>query len=115
MPLVETPGDPTANTYATVTEADAYNAGRPFGTAWAALTPEQKEGALAYAAALLDAAFVWTGSPSLEANPSQKLCWPRVGMFTRNGVPIDPMVIPKELKDAQSEYARQASVADLAA
>lgn len=116
MPLVETPGDPTANTYATVAEADAYNAARPSGgTGWAALTPEQKEGALAYTTSLLDSAFVWTGTPSLGANPSQALCWPRMGMLTRNGVPIDPMVIPKELKDAHCEYARQAANADIAA
>jgi len=112
MPLVT---DPSlgANSYATVAEADAYNAARPFGTAWAALTPEAKEGALQFSTILLDASFIWTGEPTNLSG--QTLCWPRMGMFTRNGLPIDSMVIPIELKYAQAEYARQSVAADLTA
>jgi hypothetical protein len=254
MPLVTTPGAPDANSYASVAEADAYNAARPFGTAWAALTQAQKEGALQYALLLLDASFQWTGQATGavavgtqaaptprdvfmyqyrysdknttppgsgqfqingdnvypyvgvttiefhiltddgvdirtwlssfpigtiiyaqdqndgtrfvrfqttavgvetvqlavtilsigafglinnqaceiafimqdpdgggpgpgpgEPNPKQVLCWPRVGMFTRNGTPIDSMVLPFELRAAQCEYARQAATTDLTA
>jgi hypothetical protein len=50
-----------------------------------------------------------------EPNPKQVLCWPRVGMLTRNGMPIGPMVLPFELRAAQAEYARQAATADLTA
>lgn len=112
MALIVTPADPTANSYATVAEADLYNATRPLATSWAALTAPQKEGALQFATILLDATFNWTGSPT---TPVQALCWPRTGMFTRNGAPIDPMAIPDELKMAQSEYARQLSATDLTA
>jgi hypothetical protein len=253
--IVVTPGAPDANSYATVAEADAYNAARPYGTAWAALTPEAKEGALVYATLLLDGSFQWTGqatgttvvptasqpaprdvfmyeyrystntgtppgsgqfqfndivypygavtsvelhiltnsgvdirtwlksfpvgtiiyaqdqnegaifvrlqttavgvevTPTTvrfnvtvmsvgtaalnnnqacelafqmqdqipsgpgpgEPNSEQLLCWPRVGMYTRNRQLIAAMHIPYELKMAQAEYARQASVADLTA
>ena len=114
--LDPTPGAATANTYADVTEADAFNAGRPFGTSWAALTTAQKEGALQYTALLLDSLFVWTGEATNDVTfPDQVMCWPRVGMYDRNGKPIDPSVIPLELKYAQCEYARQSASSDLAA
>lgn len=46
----------------------------------------------------------WTGAP---ATTTQRLAWPRIGMFTANGVAISASVIPKELKDAESEFAGQ--------
>lgn len=46
----------------------------------------------------------WTGSP---ASPTQRLSWPRVGMFDNNGNAIPSNVIPQELKDAESEFAGQ--------
>ncbi len=51
----------------------------------------------------------WTGLP---ASPTQKLSWPRVGMFDQNGNPIPSTVIPQQLKDAQSEFAGQLGNAD---
>jgi hypothetical protein len=89
MPIVTTPGDPMANSYASVAEADAYNAARPFGTAWASLTTEAKEGALQYAAILLDSTFIWTGVAT--ANPGQVMGWPRNGMLTRTNMPSQNM------------------------
>lgn len=107
-----TPAGPSANSYASVSEADAYNATRPFAASWASLTTDQKEGALKWAAVLLDSTFAWTGTATTM---EQTLCWPRSGMLTRNRFPIDPMTLPSELKMAQIEYARQLSVADLTA
>jgi len=111
IPIDVTPGGPTANSYATVAEADLYNSTRPQGGAWTG-ADSAKEGALKWAALLLDASFVWTGSASTD---TQNLCWPRTGMLTRNGFPIDPAVIPDDLKYAQCEYARQLMVTDLTA
>lgn len=110
--LIVTPGGPDTNSYADLAEADDYNSSRPFADSWASLTPEVKTSALLYAALLLDSTFLWTGN---AATPEQQLCWPRVGMVTRNGFPIDPTTIPRELKMSQSEYARQLSVTDLTA
>jgi hypothetical protein len=53
--------------------------------------------------------LLWTGAPS---DPDQALCWPRTGMFTRNGAAIASNVIPTSLKNATSEFARQLIVTD---
>lgn len=51
----------------------------------------------------------WTGAP---ATATQRLAWPRTGMYTRNGNLIASDVIPQELKDAESEFAGQLLKAD---
>lgn len=52
----------------------------------------------------------WTGAP---ATATQRLAWPRTGMYDGNGNAILDSVIPQELKDAQSELAGQFLAADL--
>ena len=52
----------------------------------------------------------WTGA---VATVTQRLLWPRTGMFTRTGVAIAPNVIPQELKDATAELARLLKRGDL--
>lgn len=111
MALVTTPGAADADSYATLAEADAYNASRPFSTAWAG-TDAVKEAALREAARLLDSSFRWTGA---AVDETQALTWPRSGMSTRNGFAIPTTgaaSIPKALKEAQSEFARQLLAAD---
>lgn len=44
----------------------------------------------------------WTGAP---ATTTQRLAWPRTGMYDRNGNLIPSNVIPQDLKDALSELA----------
>jgi hypothetical protein len=51
----------------------------------------------------------WTGSP---ASTTQKLSWPRIGMFDGNGNVIDPTTIPDALKQAEAEFAGQLGSAD---
>lgn len=51
----------------------------------------------------------WTGSP---ATTTQRLSWPRIGMYDINGNLIPSTVIPEELKEAQSELAGQLGNAD---
>lgn len=108
MALVTTPGAANADSYATIAEADAYNASRPFSTAWTG-ADSAKEAALKQAARLLDASFAWTGA---AVDGTQALMWPRSGMFSRTGYPISEAAIPQALKDAQSEFARQLLEAD---
>lgn len=108
MALVTTPGAANADSYATIAEADAYNASRPFSSAWTG-TDAAKEAALKQATRLLDASFAWTGA---AVDGVQALMWPRSGMYSRTGYAIAPTVIPQALKDAQSEFARQLLEAD---
>ena len=51
----------------------------------------------------------WTGLP---ASATQKLAWPRTGMFDMNGNAIASNVIPQDLKDALSELAGQLGASD---
>lgn len=126
--IIATPGDPTANSYLTLAEAQAYWDTKLFTDAWDA-SPDQ-EAALILATRTLNAILTprreynlavgavmayfetgptWTG---LIASNTQALPWPRTGMFNRNGVAINPATIPQELKDATAELAGQMSLAD---
>lgn len=51
----------------------------------------------------------WTGAP---ATTTQKLPWPRTGMYDANGNAIASTVIPQDLKDALSELAGQLGSTD---
>lgn len=106
LTLNATPGSPTANSYELSTEADLYFEGR------LALDPpwedvDSKDPLLVMATRQLDAMFrgtkvlivpndcscahytirrVWNGTP---ATKSQRLSWPRLGLFDQNGDPLD--------------------------
>jgi len=124
MSLVATPGASNANSYATVAEADAYHVTRLHSETWSDASATEKTAALIMATRLLDAYYsnpyihhaigtvappkntiwAWTGNAS---GSTQSLCWPRSGMFNRNGYLIDSALIPQELKDAIAEFAWQ--------
>lgn len=109
MALDATPGGASANSYLTVVEADAYMDTRLFNDGWEDAESSTKASALMWGTRLLDAAFQWTGGAASE---TQALCWPRVGMLTRNGVTIDESTLPVDLKAACAEFARQLVVDD---
>lgn len=108
LTVIETPADPAANSYVTLAEADAYMATRLHSEAWATFTDDQKNGSIISATSWLDACFIWTGTPTTV---TQRLGWPREGMFTRNNVPIDAMELPFDLKKATSEFAMSLATA----
>jgi len=110
MSIDATVGGANANSYATLAEATAYQLTRTFATGWADLDTDVQEAALIEACRTINASFVWTGS---AVDDIQALSWPRTGMFTRNGFALPSTIIPQELKDAQSEYARLITVDDL--
>lgn len=111
MSLVTTVGASNANSYATVDDFKAYWASRLPVLSWIDDGPsdEEIEVALIAGARLLDALFTWTGG---AVDDVQALCWPRSGMFTRNGFGISTTSIPQALKDAQCEFAGQLGAAD---
>jgi len=118
-----TPADPAANSYCTHDEADAYfDARLPLVPPWVV---SGEAVALVMACRTLDAQLMphrvfvpasansdayyrvrktWSGAP---ATTTQKLAWPRTGMFDQNGNAIASNVIPAALKDAQAEFAGQ--------
>jgi hypothetical protein len=130
MPLVidATVGGPNANSYETLVEAQAYFDSRLPLAGWD--NADSQNVLLTMACRVMEgwssalkqlvtpdggvpAYYIvsrqWTGLP---ASPTQRLSWPRTGMFDANGNPIPANVIPSDLKDAQSEFAGQLGNAD---
>lgn len=101
--LVETIGSASANTYATLAEADSYMESHVYSTDWDAATDPEKNTALAMACRTLDAMFDWAGAAT---DTTQALRWPRVGIRAANELEfVDDDEIPEELKWAQIELA----------
>lgn len=131
MPTVDaTVGGTSSNSYITVAEADAYFDARfpELSPSWSA--NPNPEAAVITATRILDALaqpqkiFVpgtggdpgyyrvrrhWTGAP---ATMTQRLAWPRSGMYDRNGNPIPTNILPQELKEATAELAGQLAAGD---
>jgi len=126
MALDATVGGPLSNSYETVSEAQSYMDTRLPIIEW---DSANQEAMLIMGTRVLNAmasphrvlrrdscdcqyyliARTWTGAP---ATTTQRLAWPRTGMFDRNGNAIPDNVIPQDLKDALSELAAQLSKAD---
>jgi hypothetical protein len=123
-----TPGSADANSYVTVEEAQAYFDGRIAIPEWT--DSEVKDALVIMATTVIDNMFSgvkvvnkdvdppfmwvlprWTGVPTDAA--VQALAWPRIGMVNRNGAPIPPDVIPRDLKRATAELAGQLARTDL--
>lgn len=133
MPVIlkATPvGASNANSYLTVFDAQVYFDGRLPLAGWNNATNDDKAMLLVMATRTLDAfarpfkwlvppdgripAYYrvrrqWTGAPTTS---TQRLAWPRTGMYNGLGVAIASNVIPQELKDATSELAGQLGEAD---
>ena len=63
--VVETgAGLSNSNSYVTVAEADTYNENHYYGSAWAALSDENKKRAIIFATRLLDEQVDWNGTPA---------------------------------------------------
>lgn len=129
MPTIDASvGGSASNSYETLAEAATYYDERlPLPTPWVA-SGDASIRALLMATRVLDAMSFphrtlrrgcdcnfyytnrqWTGTP---ASATQRLAWPRVGMFDANGNAIPSNVIPQALKDAESELAGQLLIAD---
>lgn len=128
MPTIDaTPGGASSNSYATMAEANLFFDQRLLIVPPWVASGDAEARALITAARYLDAVatpltvFIpptstggsrgyyltrpcWTGT---AATATQRMAWPRLSMFDRNGNPIDPATIPRDLKDAQCEFAGQ--------
>lgn len=112
MPLiVETgSGSSTAESYASVTDADAYHAGRG-NTAWAALTTSAKEINLRNATDHIEQMYLglWKGDKNLSI---QALSWPRSNVYVDSYL-LANNSIPAQLIKATCELALKASTGPL--
>lgn len=115
--VVETgTGLSNSNSYVTVAEADTYNENHYYGSAWAALSDENKKRAMIFATRLLDEQVDWNGTPRKSTDTSisdhQALRWPRNSVVDSDGYAVDHKTIPEWLKNSCSELARYLSAND---
>lgn len=104
MALDTTVGGASSNSYNTLVEFDQYLTEHVSGAVALAVTPDaKKEAGLITAARVFDAMFLWNGAP---ASTTQRRAFPRVGLLDRNGVALDGLSIPIEVKEAHAELAR---------
>ena len=90
------------SSYAELSEADAFFAGRSDASHWQNLSEETKNNALERGSRMLDEAFDWKGTPSFSEQP---LRWPRKNAVDPDGVPIDPETVPLRIRIAAMEQA----------
>lgn len=102
------PGAVNSNSYASVTNADAYFTARATD-AWLDLDLAQKETALIKATAYMEAFYRWAGH---RVTTIQSLSWPRYGVYT-DGVYVDAATIPLVVINACCELALKASSGEL--
>ena len=104
-------GKADANSYADVTDGNAYHEGHLYATAWTAATADNKAASLVMAARVIDAELQFNGVKATEA---QALQWPRsdcrdpdaVAASGSAGV-VTSNVVPKGILDATCELARE--------
>jgi hypothetical protein len=99
----------TANTYASVSDADAYHASRLHVETWQTADVEEKAAALVWATRILDDELQWLGTPTTT---TQALRWPRTDIYLDDTEDIDDDEIPTRLVYATAEMARLLIEAD---
>lgn len=90
------------NSYLSVEAASDYFALRLYAEPWTGAALAQKQAALVMATFTIDRMARWYGEPT---SAEQKLCFPRTGIFDRNGNPIAADAIPQDIQDAVCEQA----------
>jgi hypothetical protein len=98
--IIATPGDSSANSYASIVEADLFLLEKRVGaSAWDSVA--DKTAALIMATIQLER-FPWIGS---RASSDQSLSWPRTGAYGPDGVLIPSDELPAGLVRATIEMA----------
>lgn len=86
--------------YSSVADAETYFSSRLFATAWTTASSDSKQQALNVASSMLNR-FAWKG---IIVDPNQVNSWPRSDLIMEF-FPIDPLVVPKSIIEAQYEIA----------
>lgn len=99
--LDSTSKSPTGNSYASLAEADAYHEARGFNDEWTSAQVETKNAALAWATRLMER----LDFGGYVSSTTQALRWPRMVVFTPDGIEFSRTEVPQFVKDAQAELA----------
>jgi|SaaInlStandDraft_4_1057021.scaffolds.fasta_scaffold05118_1 hypothetical protein len=109
MALDATPNGSSADSYVSVSDADAYHATHLYATTWTASTEANKEIALKMATRILDEKIEWVGA---KTSSTQALAWGRTGV-TDDGFTVSSTIVPQPVKNATAEFARHLLAGDL--
>lgn len=101
MSIDATPKGMSANSMATLAEAEAYMAGRLHKAKWEAADDPDKEAALIWASRILSKQRYKGDKSSIN----QAMAFPRQGLYDRDGLHVDANTIPVDVVHAVSEYA----------
>jgi len=115
-------GKSDANSYADLTDGNAYHDGHLYATAWTAASDAQKAVALVMASRLIDAEFQFNGT---RTNAVQGLQWPRARCPEPDAIHVPLQVllpipsdyvrydsVPKAVVQATCEMARELLIVD---
>ena len=102
MAIDSTVGTPTANSYASVAEADAYFVDMFNRPLWASAVQATKEALLVTASRTLDMYIDWMGYPVSDV---QSMGWPRNYAYDKVGLAYSNSAIPMPVKFATYELA----------
>jgi hypothetical protein len=95
----------SSNSYVTLAQADQYHDNRvASSTTWGDSSENNKIRAILWATELLESLYDWNGAVTIT---TQKLAWPRSGLWNRNGYALDEDTLPEPIRDATAEFARQ--------
>lgn len=103
IPETGTGTDETANTFLDLAAADTYHEAVVESEAWDDAAPDEKNRALVQAARILSTQFDWKGCQTYPA--TQPLAFPRTGLSSDLGL------VPRAVKWAQAEIARELLIA----
>ncbi len=109
MALDATVNGSSADSYITVSDADAYHAIHLYATTWTTASTANKEIALKMSTRILDEKVDWSGA---RATSTQSLAWGRTGV-TDDGQTVSSTEHPQAVKNATAEFARHLLGADL--
>jgi hypothetical protein len=106
VPVLDvTIGGSSANSFATVEQANAYFSNHLYGEFWEDEEPDTKARALITATRLIVEAFMRVGWQGFVMSAVQRLPFPRYGLLTVEGYAISSGIIPTVLVEATAEYA----------
>ena len=104
-------GRSDANAYADAADGDVYYDGHLYASEWGLASTGKKETALVMATRLIDSQFQFGGR---KADSDQALQWPREDCRNPDaaGEAVNSAVVPKGVRDATCEMARELLIAD---
>lgn len=102
--IVATSGASDANSYCTISQAEAYFLDRLHKATWTDAEGSDKQAALIWATRLLDEICDWLGSKTGNLD-DQALRWPRNFIYDSDNNNLPNTSIPFFLRDATAEFA----------